>query len=266
MSRATTIWNAAAFAVMGATAGCASQPDTSQIAFEETDGLLPASDEERAIADRSDPLTRASFWAEEHAKAPTDVETTVRYANALRAINSHERAAEVVTQTIALHPRNADLAMILGRSYLSLDNIGSAIRAFEQAVVTAPNEAAPYAGLGLALDRSGQHEAAQRVYREALARDPDRVSTLSNYGLSLALSGDLSAAESALREAAEHPDADVKVRQNLALVLGLQGRFDEMRALSERDAPADLVERNMAALRAMLGPVRRYDLLDDDQG
>ena len=46
----------------------------------------------------------------------------------------------------------------------------------------------------------------------------------------------------------------MEIRQNLALVLGLQGRLAEAEKLARQDLPPEIVNNNMAYLRAAATP------------
>lgn len=270
MSRAKTVKIALPMIALVTSVACASSPDTSaanaqdatyQDAIEEA--LRPASAEERAFANRSDPLTRASFWASEYQKDAANLETTLELMRALRAIGSHDRVLEIAGTAVPIHPDNHDLYLEIGRTFLTQGKYDQATQALvRSADLSPPTDAAPLAVLGLAFDRMGEHEKAQTAYQYALDREPDRATTLSNYGLSLALTGQLEAAESALRRAVVAPGADVRVRQNLALILGLQGRFDEMRAI-DPNAPPRSIEANQRALQQMMAPTEDYSNLQN---
>lgn len=265
MSRARTMSCVSILAVM-AMAGCASAPEpatqSAEAKLEEAyaEQLAPATAAEIEEIERADALTRANFWAAEFRKDPTNLDVTIRFTRVLREIGSHERAIDVLTKTVPLHPKSDELQLIMGRALLSANRTGEAAEAFYRASVIAPGNAAAHAGLGVAFDRLERHHDAQNSYRAALEIEPQRVSTLTNYGLSLALSGDLTAAEQQLRMAAAYPAADGRVRQNLALILGLQGRFDEMREIDPH-APQRTVEANLTAIKAMLAPTRDYEAL-----
>lgn len=268
MSRANTVKRALPGLALIAMAGCATTDAAEPLSAEEQayqeaieQALQPATAEEIAQAERSDPITRANFWSNEYQKNAADLPTTVSFMRALRRIGSHERVIEVATTALPIHPHSYELYLELGRSYLADNKPTEAAQAFVRSADFAPEtEAAPLAGLGLAFDRLENHVQAQEAYEIALQRQPDRVSTLSNYGLSLALTGQLHQAEAALRKAVAQPGADVRVRQNLALILGLQGRFDEMVAV-DPTAPARSVESNQDVLRQMVMPTRNYDSL-----
>ena len=253
-----------------AIAGCASAPTGQEAdAQSEAEALLaealkPASAEEIAIANRADPLTKANFWAGEYRKDPTQLETAIAFATALRGIGTHDRAAEVAAQSSVLHPESVELMMVLGRASLSNGNINGAAKAFHRATMIAPQRADVWAALGSTLDRLELHQDAQKAYQQALAIEPARTNTLANYGLSLALTGDIEAAEEKLRRASSNPDAGPKVHENLALILGLQGKYDAMREVSGRSAPEDVINNNIAVLKTMQQPLRSWSELVDE--
>lgn len=268
MSRANTVKRALPGLALIAMAGCATTEAAEPVSAEEQayqdaieQALVPATAEEIAQAERSDPITRANFWANEYQKNAADLPTTIAFMRALRRIGSHDRVVEIATSSLPIHPHSHELYLELGRSYLAANKPTEAAQSFVRSADYAPEtEAAPLAALGLAFDRLESHAQAQEAYEIALQRDPNRVSTLSNYGLSLALTGQLHQAEAALRKAVDLPGADVRVRQNLALILGLQGRIDEMAAV-DPTAPARSVEANQNVLRQMVMPTRNYESL-----
>ncbi|MEM6535744.1 MAG: tetratricopeptide repeat protein [Pseudomonadota bacterium] len=256
-----------AMATLGGCATTAEQsPEAKELAAYQAameEAMAPATPEEIAMAERSDPIRRVSFWAEEYRKDQANLDTTLRFMRALRAIGSHDRILEIVQQSYPLHPKSHELLLELGRSFMDQNKPNDAAAAFVRAADYSPQDvAAPLAALGLAFDHMDRHDDAQEAYREALARQPERLSTLSNYGISLALTGDLAESEAVLRKAVSLPGASPQIKQNLALVLGLQGRFDEMLAV-DPDAPRQTVEANKRALQNMLTPVRTYQSLEE---
>ncbi|MEM9939069.1 MAG: hypothetical protein AAF768_09500 [Pseudomonadota bacterium] len=265
MSRPNLITCTVSGLVLAGLAGCAStstasqnDPDAAYKAAIEA-ASQPATPEEIARAERSDPLTRATFWAEEYRKDSANLETTVSLMRALRGINSYDRVIELAGTAIPIHPDSHELYLELGRSLSAQGEYKDAIVALARASDFAPGtEATPLAALGVAFDRSGEHEKAQRAYEYALDREPGRLSTLSNFGLSLALTGDLVQAEQMLRKAVSLPGADVRIRQNLVLVLGLQGRFDEIAAI-DPNAPQGTIEANRIALEKMMGVHQAFE-------
>ncbi|KCZ48372.1 tetratricopeptide repeat protein [Hyphomonas pacifica] len=265
MSRAKT--SLAALAVV--LSACTTSPDPTDQAEQDyaravEAALQPATPEEVAAANRADPLTKANFWAKEHSKDPDNLEKALTFANALRGIGSDERAIEVLSQVLVVHPGDPDLLIALGKALSAQNDLVASARAFEQATRTAPERAEAWAALGTSLDKLDRHKDAQLAYTQALVLAPTRTSTLTNYGLSLALSGDLKGAEEKLRLAAAQPDADLRVTENLALILGLQGKYDEMAEISSRHAPQGVVEQNTKLLQDMIQPVRSWDALETE--
>ena len=266
MSRAKFLKSAFPLIALAASAACASSPETPALTPEEqayqdamAQAMQPATAEEIARAERSDPITRANFWSTEYQKDSANLDVTIKFMRALRQIGSHERVTEIATVAMPIHPTGYELYLELGRSFMAQNKIEEAAQAFVRSADLAPvTDAAPLAALGLAFDRLENHTQAQEAYQIALQREPDRISTLTNYGLSLALTGRLTEAETTLRRAAALPGADARVRQNLALILGLQGRFDEMKSV-DPTAPRRSVEANQDALREMIAPTKTYD-------
>lgn len=265
MSRAKFLVRTVSVAAIASLAACASTPaavektpeaDAYKLAI--AAASRPASAEEIAIAQRSDPLTRANFWAEEYRKDAANLDVIVSFMKALRGIGSHDRVEQIASTTLPIHPASHEIFLELGRSLMAQEKPLDAAQIFARSADLAPEtEAAPLAALGVALDQIEEHAKAQAAYKYALERQPTRASTLSNYGLSLALTGDLEGAEAQLRKAVALPGSDVRVRQNLALILGLQGRYDEMSAV-DPDAPRRTIEANRQALRTMMVPARTY--------
>lgn len=260
MSRAKSVKYTLPMIALMSAAACASTASAPALTAEEQAyqdaiqrALQPATAEEKAQAERSDPITRANFWANEYQKDATNLEVTISFMRALRQISSHDKVIELATSSIPIHPNSHELYLELGRSYLAQNKLSEAAQILARSADYAPQtEAAPLAVLGLTFDRMAEHRKAQEAYEIALARDPDRITTLSNYGLSLALTGQLQQAETALRKAVDLPGSDVRVRQNLALILGLQGRFEDMMAV-DPSAPMQSVEANQRVLREMMG-------------
>lgn len=261
MSRAKSVKLSLPLIALVSSVACATTDAAPQLTAEEQtyqdaieQALKPATPEDIARAERSDPITRANFWSNEYQKDASDIDVTVNFMRALRLIGSHDKVVELASSAFPIHPDSYELYLELGRSYLAQDKLTEAAQAFvRSADYSPPNEAAPLAALGLAFDKLENHKQAQEAYSLALQRDPERSSTLSNYGLSLALTGQLVEAETVLRRAVAIPGVDGRIRQNLALILGLQGRFDEMIEV-DPTAPMQSVEANQRVLREMMAP------------
>ena len=221
-----------------------------QNAFQ-ADTRAKATPDEIATAQRSDPLTRATFWSQEYQKDTRDLDTAVSFLKALRTIRSYDRLADIGRTTLALHPEAYEVYLELGRSLMDQGRPAEAVPLLARSADFAPPQTAtPLAVLGLAFDQLDRHHRAQDAYQIALERDPQRATTWTNYGLSLALTGDLVGAEHALRTALALPGANNQVRQNLVLILGLQGKTQDIRDIDPFAQP-DQLQSNLEALSAM---------------
>ena len=107
----------------------------------------------------------------------------------------------------------------------------------------------------------GRNAEARQLYEQALITAPQEASLHANLGLSYAMTGELPAAERSLKRATTLPGAGGKIRQNLALVIGLQGRFEEARAIYAQELPPESVESNMAYIRALLTQQDRWEVI-----
>lgn len=201
----------------------------------------------------SSPLQQANFWNQHYNLHPTDLDISLAYIDALIAIKSYDRAAEVAKFSSITFSDNPDVYMRLGKVLTKNNQPLKAAQAYGRVVEISPYDAAPLAALGTLFDSRGDHETAQLAYQKALALDPDRPATLSNLGLSLTLVGKLEQAEEALKKATDMPEATPAIRQNYALVLGLLGKFDEARQIAAIDAPDGIAERNTDFLKNMIG-------------
>ena len=110
--------------------------------------LQPATPEQIAQAERSDPITRANFWANEYQKNGADEQVTVNFMRALRGIGSHERVLEVATNALPIHPTSYEIYLELGRSFLASNKPTEAAQALVRSADFSPaTAAAPLAAL-----------------------------------------------------------------------------------------------------------------------
>lgn len=160
MSSAKKPFTGLALALAAMTGACAStgqsQADKALSQAVEA-ALAPAPQEERDAANRADPLTRANFWSKEYQKDPENIETALQFAESLRAMGSQDRALDVATKTLVVHPGNPDLLMVTGRVRMTEGNFAAARAAFEEVTRTAPERADGWAALGTAFDQLEMH-------------------------------------------------------------------------------------------------------------
>lgn len=76
-----------------------------------------------------------------------------------------------------------DALQRLGDNYLSLDDYAQARQCYEQAAVLAPDEAAPYAGLGMAALQTDNLDEAEIAFRVACRLDPECAAAYAGLGM-----------------------------------------------------------------------------------
>jgi Flp pilus assembly protein TadD len=77
-----------------------------------------ATKQERDMADRTDPATRADFWAAQVALDPNDAEAGLKLALALRTLGQWDKAADTAQDVTIRHPDNEDAYLDFGRAAL----------------------------------------------------------------------------------------------------------------------------------------------------
>lgn len=219
--------------------------------------ILAASTKERELIKNHDMITQAKFWGDQFELNPSDYEAAAEFASALRSIGSADRAVDVATQALALHPGDVFLSKTLAKAHMDTGRPDRATTALYNAKPSG-DDWTLYSLYGIALDQMGDHPKAQLRYVKALDISPDNQVILANYALSLALEGKPEEAEEKLRYAIENNEfVDPRVRQNLSLVLGVQGKFKEAEELAAIDLPPHAVKSNTEYYRKLLTPPSR---------
>lgn len=208
-----------------------------------------ANAEERAMAERLDPLARAAFWAREYDIDPRDATAGVKAAASLRAIGQPDRAVETVTKVLLIYPDNVEALLEMGRAHIQRGQPFYGIEHLKKAELLAPRDWRALSLLGVAYDQTQRTAEARAIWQRALALSPDNPAILSNLALSLAQAGDTVQAEALLRRAVTQPGATLQTRQNLALVLGLQGKTAEAEGWLRQDLPPEVATANLQWLR-----------------
>ncbi len=193
--------------------------------------------------------TAAAHWGRLYGTDTKNVKYALKAAENLRYIGRHEDAERILRQTLRAHPNNVDLTEELAKTLIASGRLreGAASLTSLAEAPGMPQERVSKlrSAIGVAFDRSGNHEQAQTSYALALRADPLNAIALSNLGLSYALSGDLDLAERKLREALIAPNASIQVRQNLAMVLALKGDARAAERLAKQDLPPKLAARTV---------------------
>ena len=212
-----------------------------------------ASAEERAGAEKLDPLSRAAFWASQVNADPRDADAGVKLASALRALGRYNEAFDAAQQVLLLQPNNIEALLETARITVSDGQGFFAVDPARKAMALAPRDWRGASLLAVGLAQAGRTAEAKAAHAQALALAPDNPTVLSNAAMFDASQGDKAGAETLLRKAAAEPGAGLQVRQNLALVLGLEGKLDEAEQIQRQDLPPKMAENNLAYLKAAAG-------------
>ncbi len=135
---------------------------------------------------------------------------------------------------------------------------------FRAAIAANPKDTRAINGLGVALDQTGDHDAAQQAYKDGLEIAPDHSGLQNNLAFSMLLSGDLADAVARFEQIARQPQATARSRQNLALAYGLAGDSARAAAVAGQDLGGAEVKNNLAAyarLRQLAVGERNAELL-----
>jgi Flp pilus assembly protein TadD len=213
-----------------------------------------ATAQERAEAERLDPLARATFWAHVVDTDPRDSDAGVKLARALRALSRFDEAAAAADQVLVMEPNNLEALLESARARVAAGQGFYAIDPAQRAEALAPHDWRPVSLLAIGLEQSDRDAEALAAHQKALAMAPTNPAVLSNLGIYYATHGDAAQAEPLLRKAADSPDATAQERQNLALVLGMEGKFDEAAQIQRHDLPPDQVSNNLAYLKGATTP------------
>ena len=212
-----------------------------------------ATPEQRAEADRLDPLARAAFWAHEADLDAQDREAGLKLATALRALGRNEEAAAAAARVLVIDPNDRDALLEEARDHLAAGQGFYAIEPLTRLQGAGAKDWRLLSLLGVAYDQVSRGDDAEAAWREALQLSPDNPAVLSNLAMHEAARGQSAEAERLLRQAVAQPGATLQMRQNLALVLGMEGKLAEAERLERQDLPPELADANMAYLRAAAG-------------
>jgi Flp pilus assembly protein TadD len=167
-----------------------------------------------------------------------------RLGRALQAMGAHKAAADQFRRVLELQPGDGEAKRQLANTLISLDDIDSSIRLYQEVIAESGDHRA-FNGLGVALDMTGKHKQALAAYRAGLAKAPDDLSLKNNLALSMALAGNYGNAAKVLRSVASDPRANARHRQNLALVYGLAGQETAAARVARVDLDGASVRRNL---------------------
>lgn len=244
----------AGLSISGASGALAASTPSSKKANEKPappEVIHKATPQQRAMVDRLDPLSRATFWSNETDLDPSDTVAGVKLAAVLRELGRFEEADSAAQRVLTIEPNNYDALLETARARIAGRKGFYAIEALRAAIKAQPGDWRPESLLGVALEQSERPVEAREAYQRALTLSPENPAVLSNLAMSYAAEGDRVQAEQLLRRAVARPEATIKERQNLALIVGLQGRIEEAERLIRADLPPEVASANLAYLRSL---------------
>jgi Flp pilus assembly protein TadD len=213
-----------------------------------------ATPEQRAEAERLEPLARAAFWAREVDIDAKDTDARLKLVKALRALGKFEEAADTAEQLLVIQPDNFEALLETARDRIASNQGFFAIEPAQRAEALAPRDWRPVSLLAIALEQADRDQEALEAHMKALSLAPQNPATLTNLGMYYAAHGDPARAEPLLRQAAAVAGATMQERQNLALVLGLEGKVAEAERLERQDLPPPVVDNNLGYFKAAANP------------
>jgi len=200
-------------------------------------------------------LSRLSARFEANRK---DKIAAINFAAALRAAGQSKQAVAVLEVTLASYKNDPDVDVAYAKALAANGRFSQALNVVNNSIRPENPDWNALSVKGAILDQMGRNSEARAIYGQAIVLAPDEAAPEANLGLSYAMTGDLKKAEAHLRTALKKRGANSRIRQNLALVLGLQGRFAEARAIYLKELSPDKVAANMAYIRALLTQKNRW--------
>ncbi|WP_084534309.1 tetratricopeptide repeat protein [Paraburkholderia dilworthii] len=176
---------------------------------------------------------------------PRSVQGLTGLGNTLYAVGDYTRAGVYYDHASQLDA-NAP-APLIGHARVAIHQrrFDDAIATYRRLLAMTPNEPLALAGLGAAIDLSGDHAGAQAVLREGLSKNPGDPMLSVNLGLSLILGGNPREGANVLLDVTRYPAAPTQARQDLALAYGLLGNMDAAAEILGHDLPKASVQDNL---------------------
>ncbi|GAA4763775.1 hypothetical protein GCM10023219_05270 [Stakelama sediminis] len=170
------------------------------------------------------------------------------------AKHDNDKAVRYAEQAVATAPQNAAYRALLGQSYLHDGRFASAEQALQDTLSLNPDNGRAALNLALAQTALGHWDDA----RATLNSHQNQIAP-ADRGLALALAGDPKGAVEILAKVARQPNANATARQNLALALALAGHWREARAIAAVDVAPGEIDDRIAQWAAFARPTHAYD-------
>ncbi|MCP4328748.1 MAG: tetratricopeptide repeat protein [Alphaproteobacteria bacterium] len=192
-----------------------------------------------------DARTAVGFYSRAVRLESDDYPMLIQLGDALNDLGAYAFAAEAYQKVLEFAPRDPEALRGLGNAMLAQNRPLLAREKYETALEVSADPRL-LGAIGITLDMTGDHKAAQSYYRKGLEQAPGNLTLNNNLALSLTLDGQHGEAIDILKQVATDPNANLRHRQNLALVFGLAGRTKDARMVSEMDFDPQTVAENLA--------------------
>lgn len=176
---------------------------------------------------------------------PRSVAGLTGLGNTLYAVGDFTRAGVYYQRASAIDAANTGPLIGIARVAIHQRRFGDAISTYRRVLTLKPGDPLASAGLGAALDLSGDHAGAQVELRAALKTNPGDPVLSANLGLSLILGGNPREGANVLLDVTRYPAAPPQARQDLALAYGLLGNTEAAAEILGRDLPKASVQDNL---------------------
>jgi Flp pilus assembly protein TadD len=151
---------------------------------------------------------------------PSDVNTEVAKAQALRRAGKLTEAASALAQLMLVAPDDARVVGEYGKVMAQEHRGEDALAFLTRAVELQPNDWTLYSALGVAYDENNNPKAAAGAYQRALALKPGDATVLNNYAMSKMLAGDMTGAQ--MLFAQTQGTSDPRVANNAAMLAEIE--------------------------------------------
>lgn len=161
-----------------------------------------------------------------------------------------DEAIELIGQSLALSPDQADWHSNLGIVLQSGGRLDEAIASYERAIAIDPSHANAYSNLGVLLRATGRPQEAEAAYRSAIRLCPDHVDAYTNLGILLNGLNRAREASDCFCKAVTLRPRDPDARRLLALAHCMIGEVDEAVKILEEwlaDDPDDPIAAHLLA-------------------
>jgi predicted O-linked N-acetylglucosamine transferase (SPINDLY family) len=151
----------------------------------------------------------------------------------------YERACELISQAIAISPRNAAYHRHLGRAFRHRGMIDATMAAWQTSISLNPNQPDLLNSLGTAWNEQGQLQQAIVCFRRAIGFKPTHHESHYNLGCALEEKGDVDQAVACYQRVLELRPDYCQANNNLGRIWKDKGNLDESIACYRRAIEAD---------------------------